>query len=197
MPTSQALSLEGGKDFGTPNFLDRRELGVVNLGGAGRVIIDGAAQELNNGDGLYVGMGKTTVAFESRDPANPAKFYLVSSPAHATYPTVHITREKANPRKLGAPETCNVRTIYQYVHPAVCKSCQLVMGVTVLEPGSVWNTYPPHTHDRRTEVYCYFDLPASGLVVHVLGEPTETRQHGIDQGRRRRRFAQFGGESRC
>ena len=161
VPTSEALALVGGKEFGTPNFLDRRELGVVNLGGSGRVIIDGETQTLANGEGLYVGMGKVSVSFESDNPAAPAKFYLVSCPAHATYPTVHITREKANPRKLGSPETCNVRTINQYVHPAVCKSCQLVMGVTVLEPGSVWNTYPPHTHERRMEVYLYFGMARS------------------------------------
>ncbi|MEI7781410.1 MAG: 5-deoxy-glucuronate isomerase, partial [Planctomycetota bacterium] len=116
VPTTQSLSLEGGKEFGTPNFLDRRELGVVNLGGNGRVLVDGEVQTLANSDGLYVGMGKVSVSFESDDQANPAKFYIVSSPAHATYPTVHITRENANSRKLGAPEICNVRTIYQYVH---------------------------------------------------------------------------------
>lgn len=175
VPTTQALSLVGGKEFGTPNFLDRRELGVVNLGETGRVIIDGKAQPLANGDGLYVGMGAKTVSFESDNPAQPAKFYLMSCPAHATYPTVHITRATANPKKLGSPETSNVRTIYQYVHPAVCKSCQLVMGVTVLEPGSVWNTYPPHTHERRMEVYLYFGMAESTRVFHMHGQPTETR----------------------
>ena len=175
VPTTQALALEGGKEFGTPNFLDRRELGVVNLGEAGRVILDGKAHALANGDGLYVGMGTKTVSFESDNPAQPAKFYVMSSPAHATYPTVHITRATANPKKLGAPETCNVRTIYQYVHPAVCQSCQLVMGVTVLEPGSVWNTYPPHTHERRMEVYLYFGMADSTRVFHMHGQPTETR----------------------
>lgn len=175
VPTTQALCLEGGKDFGTPNFLDRRELGVVNIGAPGRVILDGKIHELTNGDGLYVGMGTKSVVFESADPAHPAKFYLVSSPAHASYPTVAISRAKANPKKLGSPETCNVRTIYQYVHPAVCQSCQLVMGVTVLEPGSVWNTYPPHTHERRMEVYLYFDMDATTRVFHMHGQPLETR----------------------
>ena len=175
VPTMQALVLEGGKEFGTPNFLDRRELGVVNLGGSGRVLVDGQIYALSNGDGLYVGMGAKTVAFESDDPAQPAKFYLMSCPAHASYPTAHITRAAANPRKLGSPETCNVRTIYQYVHPAVCKSCQLVMGVTVLEPGSVWNTYPPHTHERRMEVYLYFGMADETRVFHLHGQPTETR----------------------
>ena len=175
VPTTQALVLEGGKEFGTPNFLDRRELGVVNLGAAGRVVVNGKAYALANGDGLYVGMGNESVVLESDDAANPAKFYLVSSPAHASYPTVHITRATANPKKLGSPETCNVRTIYQYVHPAVCKSCQLVMGVTVLEPGSVWNTYPPHTHERRMEVYLYLDVDDDQVVFHLMGKPDQTR----------------------
>ena len=175
VPTTQALALTGGKEFGTPNFLDRRELGVVNLGDGGRVVVDGKPQTMANGDGLYVGMGTKTVSFESDNPAKPAKFYIISSPAHATYPTVHITRDKANPRKLGASETANVRTLYQYVHPAVCQSCQLVMGITILEPGSVWNTYPPHTHERRMEVYLYFDMADSTRVFHLHGEPTQTR----------------------
>jgi 4-deoxy-L-threo-5-hexosulose-uronate ketol-isomerase len=175
VPVAQALALEGGKEFGTPNFLDRRELGVINLGGDGRVRVDGITHALSNGEGLYVGMGVTAVSFESEDPAHPAKLYLMSSPAHAAHPTVHITRASANPRKLGAPETCNVRTIYQYVHPAVCRSCQLVMGVTVLEPGSVWNTYPPHTHERRMEVYLYFGMSEATRVFHFHGQPAETR----------------------
>ena len=175
VPTTQALALEGGKEFGTPNFLDRRELGVVNLGEPGRVIVDGKAHALANGDGLYVGMGAKTVSFESDNAAQPAKFYVMSCPAHASYPTVHITRATANPKKLGAPETCNVRTIYQYVHPAVCQSCQLVMGVTELEPGSVWNTYPPHTHERRMEVYFYFNMAPATRVFHLHGQPSETR----------------------
>ncbi|MDR0578463.1 MAG: 5-dehydro-4-deoxy-D-glucuronate isomerase [Candidatus Accumulibacter sp.] len=175
MPTTQALALEGGKEFGTANFLDRRELGVVNLGEPGRAVIDGKTYPLDNGDGLYVGMGAATVSFESENAARPAKFYLVSSPAHATHPTVRITRANANPRKLGDQLNCNVRTIYQYVHPAVCKSCQLVMGVTVLEPGSVWNTYPPHTHERRMEVYLYFGMAEGTRVFHMHGQPLETR----------------------
>jgi 4-deoxy-L-threo-5-hexosulose-uronate ketol-isomerase len=175
VPTAKTLGLEGGKEFGTPNFLDRRELGVINLGGAGRVLIDGEAHALSNGDGLYAGMGAKSVGFESEDPSHPAKLYLMSCPAHATHPTVRITRAQANSQKLGASATCNVRTIFQYVHPAVCKSCQLVMGVTVLEPGSVWNTYPPHTHERRMEVYFYFGMSDETRVFHFHGRPTETR----------------------
>jgi 4-deoxy-L-threo-5-hexosulose-uronate ketol-isomerase len=172
-PTTQALVLEGGKEFGTPNFLDRRELGVVNLGEPGRVILDGKVHVLANGDGLYVGRGAAAVSFESQNAARPARFYLVSSPAHRAYPATRITR--ANARKLGDPLHCNVYTVYQYVHPAVCQSCQLVMGTIVLEPGSVWNTYPPHTHERRMEVYFYFGMDADTRVFHMHGQPSETR----------------------
>jgi 4-deoxy-L-threo-5-hexosulose-uronate ketol-isomerase len=175
MPTSAGLELTGGKELGTERFLDRRELGVINIGEAGRVLLDGKAYDLERGDGLYVGMGTARVELESADPAKPAKLYLVSSPAHRTCPTVKIERSKANPRKLGSPESCNVRTIYQYVHPAVCESCQLVMGMTVLEPGSVWNTWPPHTHERRMEVYLYFDMAEATRVFHMHGRPDETR----------------------
>lgn len=182
VPTTQALALEGGKEFGTPNFLDRRELGVVNLGEPGRLILDGRTHALAKGDGLYVGMGTAAVSFASDDAARPARFYLVSSPAHAAHPAAHITRANANPRKLGDPLNSNVRTIYQYVHPAVCKSCQLVMGVTVLEPGSVWNTYPPHTHERRMEVYLYFDMAADTRVFHMHGQPAETRHIVVADG---------------
>jgi 4-deoxy-L-threo-5-hexosulose-uronate ketol-isomerase len=174
-PTGSRLELTGGKELGTERFLDRRELGVINIGAPGRAIIDGASTELAKGDGLYVGMGAKSVGFESVDPANPAKLYLVSAPAHQSYPTVKIEQAKANPRKLGAPESCNVRTIYQYVHPAVCKSCQLVMGMTVLEPGSIWNTWPCHTHERRMEVYLYFGMDEKSRVFHMHGRPDETR----------------------
>jgi 5-keto 4-deoxyuronate isomerase len=174
-PTRARLELTGGKELGTDRFLDRRELGVINIGEPGRIILDGKATELSKGDGIYVGMGCPSVGFESADPAKPAKFYIVSSPAHQSYPTVKIEQSKANPRKLGAMESCNVRTIYQYVHPAVCKSCQLVMGMTVLEPGSIWNTWPCHTHERRMEVYLYFNMAESSRVFHLHGQPNETR----------------------
>ncbi|MDP2791659.1 MAG: 5-dehydro-4-deoxy-D-glucuronate isomerase [Rectinemataceae bacterium] len=174
-PAGAVLELVGGKEFGTPNFLDRRELGIINIGGPGRVTLDGLSFDMVRGDGMYVGKGTQKVSFESDDPAAPAKFYLVSCPAHEKHPTVKIEFSKANPRKLGAVESCNVRTIYQYVHPAVCKSCQLVMGMTLLEPGSVWNTFPPHTHERRMEVYLYFDMDDSTKVFHMHGQPTETR----------------------
>ncbi|MGB4573327.1 MAG: 5-dehydro-4-deoxy-D-glucuronate isomerase [Rectinemataceae bacterium] len=175
VPTTAQLSLEGGKEFGTGTFLERRELGIINIGGPGRVILSNASFELAPNDGMYVGKGETRVSFESHDPAAPAKFYLVSAPAHAVCPTVKIAAAAANPRKVGAAESCNVRTIRQYVHPAVCASCQLVMGMTVLEPGSVWNTWPPHTHERRMEVYLYFGMDPSTRVFHLHGQGDETR----------------------
>jgi 4-deoxy-L-threo-5-hexosulose-uronate ketol-isomerase len=174
-PKAQRLELVGGKELGTERFLDRRELGVINIGSPGRIIVDGQATELAKNDGIYVGMGAASIGFESANPADPAKFYIVSSPAHQSYPSVKIEQSKANPRKLGAMETCNVRTIYQYVHPAVCKSCQLVMGMTVLEPGSIWNTWPCHTHERRMEVYLYFNMAENSRVFHMHGQPAETR----------------------
>jgi 4-deoxy-L-threo-5-hexosulose-uronate ketol-isomerase len=158
MPQGTRLDLVGGKELGTEHFLDRRELGIINIGGPGRVLMDGKPETLAKGDGMYVGMGVGSVGFESVDPADPAKLYL-----------------RANPRTLGAAETSNVRTIYQYVHPAVCKSCQLVMGMTVLAPGSVWNTFPPHTHERRMEVYLYFGMDEQTRVFHLHGRPDETR----------------------
>ncbi|MDR1325125.1 MAG: 5-dehydro-4-deoxy-D-glucuronate isomerase [Treponema sp.] len=170
-PCGKQLRLEGGKDFGSDMFLDRRELGVICIAGSGSVEIDGVNYPMKKGDGLYVGKGAKDVVFSG----DFAKFYMASAPAHTAYPTVFIPIEKANPRKLGAAATVNVRTIYQYVHPAVCQSCQLVMGMTVLEPGSVWNTMPCHTHERRMEVYFYFDIPDDAVVFHMHGQPAETR----------------------
>lgn len=174
-PMGKKLSLEAGKDFGTEYFLERRELGVINIGGKGKLVLDGKAMDMGKGDGAYVGMGTKEVSFESDSASDPAKFYLVSSPAHQSYPTVKIELANANPKKLGSAEASNARTIYQYVHPAVCKSCQLVMGMTILEKGSVWNTMPCHTHERRMEVYLYFDMDKDARVIHLHGEPTQTR----------------------
>lgn len=174
-PVTERLELTGGKELGTPGFLDRRELGIINIGGAGKVFVDGEAWPLSKAEGLYVGMGAAGVGFESDDSEKPAKFYLASSPAHQTWPTVRIDRSKANPRNIGALETSNKRTIYQYVHPAVLKSCQLSMGMTILEPGCVWNTWMPHTHERRMEVYFYFDMAENTRVFHLHGRPDETR----------------------
>jgi 4-deoxy-L-threo-5-hexosulose-uronate ketol-isomerase len=175
MPTTDALDLKGGKDFGSEDFLERRELGVIAIDGPGEVVVDGAIHHLSKGDGLYVGMGTRSVQFRSQDPQHPAKFYLASAPAHQAHPTVRISLGQARPTRLGSPETINQRTIYQYVHPAVCKSCQLAMGMTVLEPGSVWNTMPCHTHERRMEVYFYFDMAADTRIIHLHGRPQETR----------------------
>jgi 4-deoxy-L-threo-5-hexosulose-uronate ketol-isomerase len=174
-PTTEPLSLVGGKDFGTDVFLERRELGVINIGGEGKITIDGVVHPLVKGDGFYIGMGTKSVVFTSDDPADPAQFYLASAPAHQSYPTVKIEFAQANPRKVGAADTVNQRTIYQYVHPAVCKSCQLVMGMTILSIGSVWNTMPCHTHERRMEVYLYFDMDQDTRVFHMHGQPQETR----------------------
>jgi 4-deoxy-L-threo-5-hexosulose-uronate ketol-isomerase len=175
MPGEDSIVLPTPKAVGTEAFLKRRELGIINIGGPGRVRAGGTAHELAHRDGLYVGMGAGEVVFESADAAEPAKFYLVSTPAHAAYETVRIPAEKANSFKLGEQATANKRTINQYIIPGVCQSCQLVMGLTQLEPGSMWNTMPCHTHDRRSEAYVYFDLGADARVVHLMGEPTETR----------------------
>jgi 4-deoxy-L-threo-5-hexosulose-uronate ketol-isomerase len=174
-PVDKALRLEGGKDFGSDVFLDRRELGVICIAGQGTVCADGVEYPMKKGDGLYIGKGVKDVSFSPAGKSDPPKFYLASAPAHASYPTVFIPIEKANPKKLGEAATVNVRTIYQYVHPAVCQSCQLVMGMTVLEEGSVWNTMPCHTHERRMEVYLYFDVKSGGAVFHMHGQPSETR----------------------
>jgi 4-deoxy-L-threo-5-hexosulose-uronate ketol-isomerase len=175
MPMDQPIKLPTPKAVGTDSFLKRRELGVINIGGGGRVLVAGAAHELGRRDGLYIGMGAGEVVFESADADNPAKYYLVSTPAHATCETVKIPKEQANSFELGEQGTANRRTISQYIIPGVCQSCQLVMGLTQLEPGSMWNTMPCHTHDRRSEAYLYFDLGGDARVVHLMGEPNETR----------------------
>ena len=174
-PITEKIKLKGGKELGSNFFLERRELGVINIGGPGIIILDDEEFSLNNKDTIYVGLGIKEVFFKSLDIKNPAKFYLNSAPAHCKYPTALITLEKAKKVKMGDTSTSNKRTINQYIHPDVCKSCQLVMGMTVLEDGSVWNSMPAHTHDRRMEVYFYFDMNENTRIFHFMGEPNETR----------------------
>ena len=175
VPVQGVLSLPSGAELHTASFLDRRELGVINIGGAGTVTVEGKPYALRNRDGMYIGMGTKDVRFESDDAAQPAKFYLNSAPAHMAYPTVLIKPEDCQKVELGSLEESNHRTICKYILPGQVESCQLVMGMTSLQPGSVWNTMPCHTHDRRMEVYLYFEVPQNALVFHYMGEPGETR----------------------
>lgn len=173
MPAGAALALEAIKPTGTTNFLDRRELIAVNVGGAGKVVVDGQSRGVGTRDMIYVGMGTKTVAFESDKSDEPAKFYMLSAPAHQTYPTKVIKIGDAKRLDLGSQATSNERSIFQF--SAAIETCQLVVGMTQLAPGSVWNTMPCHVHDRRMEAYLYFDLPETARVFHFMGEPDETR----------------------
>ena len=175
MPVLQELKLEAGKELAAEYFLQRREMGCINVGGKGIITIDGVEYEMNPRDGIYIGMGNKEIKFKSIDPENPAKFYVSSCPAHTSYPTVKIDITKAKKVPCGSVEDCNKRVINQYIHPEVMKSCQLSMGLTQLEPGSNWNTMPSHTHDRRMEVYMYLDMGENDAVFHMMGEPQETR----------------------
>jgi 4-deoxy-L-threo-5-hexosulose-uronate ketol-isomerase len=175
VPTTTSLKLEAPPSFASKYFTERRELGVLNVGARGTVTVDGKPYALDAKDVLYVGRGCEDVSFASEDAANPARFYLVSYPAHATYPTALAPRAAAEGSELGSAERANRRRISKYIHANGVKSSQLVMGVTELMPGSVWNTMPAHTHARRTEVYLYFDLPSDAMLVHLVGEPQETR----------------------
>jgi 4-deoxy-L-threo-5-hexosulose-uronate ketol-isomerase len=175
MPGEAPLQLQAGPEMACNFFCERRELGVLNLGAAGTIFVDGNEFRLAPMECLYVGRGSRDICFASECAETPACFYLVSYPAHADYPTTHAGFDKANVIELGSQADANRRTIRQYIHLKGIRSCQLVMGFTELHEGSVWNTYPPHTHDRRTEVYCYFSLPPNGCVLHLLGEPEETR----------------------
>ena len=175
MPVLQELKLEGGKEIAADYFLERREMGCINIGGKGIITVDGTEYEMNPRDGLYIGMGNKEITFKCVDVENPPKFYVSSCPAHTTYPTVKIDITKAKKVPCGSVEDCNKRVINQYIHPEVIKSCQLAMGLTQLEPGSNWNTMPSHTHDRRMEVYLYLDMDENDAVFHMMGEPNETR----------------------
>ena len=179
MPVNEVVSLDKGLDvwhnFGTKYVLERREIGIFNLGGAGKIVADGVEYALGYKDCLYIAMGTKEVTFASDDKENPAKFFMVSAPAHTRYETKLITIAEAAKRPLGALETCNKRVINQFIHPSVLKTCQLTMGMTALEPGSNWNTMPSHTHERRMEIYTYFEVPENQVVFHMMGEPNETR----------------------
>lgn len=175
MPVTRSIEVNEVSELNKGAFLARRELGVINVGGPGKVTVDGKGWPLNAREGLYVPMGTQSLSFSSDAPATPARFYLASTPAHARYETVKIDINKANPMPVGASATANERTIYQYINPDICKSAQLLMGLTTLKEGSVWNTMPCHLHERRAETYFYFDLKPDARVVHIMGEPHETR----------------------
>ena len=182
VPQKETLHLEvDKKELAADFFCQRREVGAINIGGAGIITVDENTYPMGYLDGLYIGRGSQDVSFQSHDAKHPAKFYLVSYPAHATYPTRQIKKESANVIHLGSDLQSNKRTIYQYIHNGV-KSCQLVMGVTILAEGSVWNTMPAHTHRRRSEVYLYFDVPQDNLVFHLMGPADQTRHIVVADG---------------
>jgi 4-deoxy-L-threo-5-hexosulose-uronate ketol-isomerase len=166
---------ELGRHTGTDFLLQRRELGLINIGGAARVSVDGTVFDIDSREALYIGQGARDIAFESVDAARPAKLYFNCAPAHTAYPHRKVTLEQASPETLGSPATSNRRTIHKFLVPDVLPTCQLLMGMTQLEPGSLWNTMPCHTHDRRMEVYFYFDMDEDAAVFHMMGEPTQTR----------------------
>ncbi len=179
MPVKETVSIDKGIDvwanFGTHYFLERREIGIFNIGGAGSITVDGTVYELGYKDCLYITRGAKEVLFQSADSEKPSRFYMVSAPAHCSYETKLLTLADANKRPCGDPKTSNSRTINQFIHPDVLKTCQLSMGMTVLDPGSVWNTMPAHTHERRMEVYMYFEVPEDQVVFHMMGQGQETR----------------------
>lgn len=175
IPSTCPLDLGNDDALKAEFFCQRRELGILNLGEAGRIVVDGATHELARHDCLYIGCGSRDVRFASADTNCPAVFYLVSYPAHAKHPTVKATRGEAKRVELGTRDEANERTIFQYIHESGIKSCQLVMGFTELKPGGIWNTMPCHTHARRSEVYCYFDVPPAHRVLHLMGDPQQTR----------------------
>jgi len=169
------VSLPAGAELKAAYFLERREMGVINIGAKGSVAVDGKVYDLDARDGLYLGRGSKDITFKSANPSDPAKFYCLSTPAHHAYPTKKIAKNDVEPVNLGTPAESNVRTINKYILPGRVESCQIVMGLTTLKDGSVWNSMPCHTHERRMEVYVYFDLPENAMVFHFMGRPAETR----------------------
>ncbi|AAO81992.1 5-keto-4-deoxyuronate isomerase [Enterococcus faecalis] len=174
-PTTESLEIILNKELGVDYFLERRELGVINIGGPGFIEIDGRKEAMKKQDGYYVGKETRQVIFSSEDAADPAKFYISSAPAHHKYPNVKISIDEIKPMETGEALTLNERKIYQYIHPNICESCQLQMGYTILEPGSSWNTMPCHTHERRMEAYVYFDMEEDTKIFHMMGDPAETK----------------------
>jgi 4-deoxy-L-threo-5-hexosulose-uronate ketol-isomerase len=182
VPVDGLLRLDAPASLGAEYFTERRELGILNIGGAGRVTVDGASYDCGKKDVVYAGRESREISFESVSASEPARFYLVSYPAHHTYPTTLVRAGDVQGAEIGSVANANRRRVARYVHLEGARSGQLVMGVTTLEPGSVWNTMPAHTHHRRTEVYLYFDLPPDAVVVHLHGEPTETRHLIVRDG---------------
>lgn len=175
LPTAPEIALANYDSLKSDFFLERRELGIINVGGDGTVNADGASYTLNKLDCVYLGRGTKNVTFKSADASHPAKFFLLSAPAHQSYPNKLMKSSESTPAAMGSPETSNERTIYKYIHENGLKSCQLVMGLTLLQKGSVWNTMPAHTHNRRMEVYLYFDVKEDQRIFHFMGQPQETR----------------------
>ncbi|WP_020618661.1 5-dehydro-4-deoxy-D-glucuronate isomerase [Paenibacillus daejeonensis] len=174
-PVQETLTLTADPAWHVEHFFERREAGIINIGGPAAVTVDGETYELGRLDALYIGRGSREITLSSTNADSPAKLYITSAPAHADYPTTKMAIDSATPNELGSIETSNERTIYQYIHEGGTKSCQLMLGVTILKPGSVWNTMPAHVHDRRMEAYLYFDLKEDARVFHLMGEPEETR----------------------
>jgi len=174
-PVERKLTLSSAKELAAEYFTQRREMGVINVGGSGKITVDGKEFYMENRDGLYIGRGSRVIEFETAEHQSPALFYFLSYPAHCDYPTVHAKKADAEAVPLGSKNEANERTIHKYIHPGGIQSCQLVMGFTELAKGSVWNTMPVHTHERRMEVYFYFDIPDGAVVFHLMGKPSETR----------------------
>ena len=182
VPTTQKLTLSSAKELASKYFAERREIGVINIGKTGTITVDGKQFEIKNKECLYIGRGSKKIAFSSSNSKKPAKYYLMSYPAHTNYPTKLVTRKEANKVALGSDSEANKRVIYQMIRPGVAESCQIVMGYTELAEGNIWNTMPPHTHERRSEVYMYFDLDEGARMFHFMGEPSETRSLVMKDG---------------